>query len=84
MISEEVMSTEDILRDIASLPPEAQRQVADFIAFLLSRYGRSQLPESPESSHPATDNFIGMWRDRADLQDSSAWVRNIRKREWGE
>lgn len=78
------MSTEDILRDFASLPPEAQRQVADFITFLLSRYGRTRLPENSESSHPATDNFIGMWRDRVDLQDSGAWVRSIRKREWGD
>jgi hypothetical protein len=78
------MSTEDILRDVASLPPEAQRQVADFIAFLLSRYGHSRPPENAESSHPTTDNFIGMWRDRVDLQDSTEWVRLMRQREWGE
>jgi hypothetical protein len=78
------MSTEDILQDFATLPPEAQRQVADFIAFLLARYGRSRLSENPESFCPPTDTFIGMWRDRSDLQDSSAWVRSIRNREWGE
>jgi len=77
------MTTEEILRDFASLPPEAQRQVADFIAFLLSRYGPDQLTENSEDS-PATDTFIGMWRDRADLQDSDVWVRSVRKREWGE
>jgi hypothetical protein len=82
MISEEIMSTEDILRDIASLPPEAQRQVADFIALLLSRYARSKSPEHSDSSHPATDNFIGMWQDRVDLQNSNAWVRMVREREW--
>ena len=42
MALEKVMSTEDILQDLVSLPPEAQRQVADFIAFLLVRYGRSR------------------------------------------
>ena len=77
------MTTEDILRDFASLPPEAQRLVADFITFLLLRYGPYQLTENPEAS-PATDTFIGMWQGRVDLQDSSAWVRSIRKREWGE
>ena len=77
------MSTEEILRDFDSLPPEAQRLVADFITFLLLRYGPYRLTENPEAS-PPTDTFIGMWRDRADLRDSSAWVRGTRKREWGE
>lgn len=84
MVAEEDMSKEDILHDFASLPPEAQRQVADFIAFLLSRYGRARLPENPESFYPPTDTFIGMWQDHVELQDSTAWVRSIRNREWGE
>jgi len=78
------MNKEDILQDFASLPPEAQRQVADFIAFLLSRYRLARLPDSPESFYPPTDTFIGMWQDRSELQDSNAWVRSIRNREWGE
>jgi hypothetical protein len=23
-----------------------------------------------------------MWRDREDMQDSTAWVRSLRQREW--
>ena len=76
------MNREDILRDLASLPPEAQRQVADFIAILLVRYGSRSTAEPSESSHAATDDFIGMWSDRVDLEDSSAWVRATREREW--
>lgn len=26
--------------------------------------------------------FIGMWRDREDMADSSEWVRKVRQREW--
>ena len=26
--------------------------------------------------------FIGMWRDREDMQDSGAWVRRVRESEW--
>jgi hypothetical protein len=26
--------------------------------------------------------FIGMWRDRDEMQDSTAYVRELRKREW--
>jgi AbrB family looped-hinge helix DNA binding protein len=26
--------------------------------------------------------FVGMWRDREDMEDSSEWVRASRQREW--
>ena len=26
--------------------------------------------------------FIGMWKDREDLADSSKWVRQLRQNEW--
>lgn len=75
------MTHEEILREIASLPPEGQRQVIDFIAFVRQRYGRSQLSERSVSSL-STEGFIGIWQDRKDLKDSSAWVRRIRESEW--
>jgi hypothetical protein len=31
----------------------------------------------------AKEPFVGMWRNRADMKDSNAWVRNLREREWG-
>ncbi len=76
------MTHEEILREIASLPPEGQRQVLNYIAFLHQRYGRLNRIEEPETSELAKDRFIGMWRDREDMQDSSAWVRNSREHEW--
>ena len=76
------MTHEEILRELAALPPEGQRQVADFIALLRERYERSQPSEQSVASDLAQDSFIGMWRDREDMRDSSAWVRNVREREW--
>lgn len=29
-----------------------------------------------------TNSFIGMWRDREEMQDSTQWVRAIRQQEW--
>ena len=75
------MTHEEFLRELASLPPEGQRQVADFIALLRERYAHSQSLE-PITSNLSQDSFIGMWRDREDMQDSSAWVRNLREHEW--
>lgn len=76
------MTQEDFFKEFDSLPPEGQRQVASFIAFLRERYRRSESSEEPETSSLAQESFIGMWRDREDMQDSSVWVRNLREREW--
>jgi hypothetical protein len=29
------------------------------------------------------DPFIGIWKDREDMKDSSKWLRSVRKSEWG-
>lgn len=40
------MEATNLIRDIGSLPPEAQRQVSDFVAFLKLRYPVVVSPES--------------------------------------
>ncbi|MBL8186652.1 MAG: hypothetical protein JNK38_01520 [Acidobacteria bacterium] len=76
------MTNEEILREINSLPPEGQRLLESVLASLRQLYSRS-----PSSIQPATDirseSFIGMWRDRDDMSNSSEWVRKLRESEWG-
>ena len=75
------MALSRIVQDINSLPPEAQKQVADFVAFLQERYSpvpvkkirRAKLTKEP---------FIGMWKDRAEMKDSVEWVRRVRREQW--
>lgn len=68
--------------DYSSLPADAQREAADFIAFLRQKY---EIPRTARQRRPlAEEPVIGMWRDRRDLEDSTAWVREARTREWGE
>jgi len=76
------MGTASIAREIASLPPEAQKQILDFMAFLKTRY--LVVPSTVSAKQPKLDEepFIGMWQTRQDMQDSSSWVRNLRKCEW--
>jgi len=76
------MNQQKLLQDVASLPPIAQQEAMDFIAFLKQRYIRNPLPKN---RLPAMENepFIGMWKNRANMLDSSAWVRNLRQKEWG-
>jgi len=78
----ENMEAANIVREIASLPPEAQRQVMDFVAFLKARYPTTQPVRKTRRTKLANEPFIGMWRDREDMQDSTAWVRSLRQREW--
>jgi hypothetical protein len=76
------MTNEDILRDIVSLPPEGQRLVADFVAFLHQRYGTLTSLEKDEPTDLLEEAFIGMWQDRDDMLDSTSWVRQSRESEW--
>jgi Protein of unknown function (DUF2281) len=77
------MEQEKIFDDISNLPPEAQRQVVDFIAFLRTRYKRSDEEKQTKRINLANESFIGIWKDREDMNNSSTWVRNVRKAEWG-
>lgn len=79
MKSEEI---EEILSKFADLPQEAQQEVANFISFLYERYRRSPKPQRVQKRKLTQEEFIGIWKDRPDMQDSTSWVRNTRKKEW--
>ena len=40
---------------------------------LSTQIDQSNLQEEP---------FVGMWKDREDMEDSSQWVRQVRQQEW--
>lgn len=70
---------EALAQAVLSLLPE-ERQRFDQIL--------PQKPISPEKTHLTglnLDNqpFVGMWKDREDMQDSTHWVRNLRQQQWG-
>ena len=52
------------------------------LAFLKARYSSTPTTEKAKRTKLADDPFIGMWRTRKDMQDSTAWVRSQRQREW--
>jgi hypothetical protein len=76
------MDQDQLWRELKSLPPSAQREVMDFIAFLRERYKPFSQDNKSRKTNLADEPFLGMWRNRKDLADSSTWVRNTRKREW--
>jgi hypothetical protein len=76
------MNQKTIWQGLSSLPPEAQQQVMDFIAFLQTRYTAARPRKPLKPARLAQEDFVGMWRQREDLQDSTAWVRRERATEW--
>ena len=64
-----------------ALPPEAKRQVIDFMAFLEQRYRGSRLRPRPQKDLRSYA-FVGLWQKREAMQDSSGWVRELRRKEW--
>ncbi|MBK8454523.1 MAG: DUF2281 domain-containing protein [Thiofilum sp.] len=78
------MNTQTVMERFSSLPPDAQQQVADFIDFMKGRYQTAK-PTKKKVARVALaqEAFIGMWCERKDMQDSSRWVRELRRKEWG-
>ena len=79
------MTAAQIARQVVALPQDSQRLVLDMIAAL------KPMPVSakPAWSAPKSkltplnkERFVGMWRNRAEMRDSAAWVRSVREREW--
>ena len=35
-----------------------------------------------DQSNLQDEPFVGMWKEREDMEDSSQWVRQIRQQEW--
>jgi len=78
------MMHQKLLDEYIALPADAQHQVADFIDFLRQRYKKDQTDQKAHQTDLESQPFVGMWRNRQELSNSSNWVRNIRKSEWGE
>lgn len=76
------MEQQKLLQELAALPPEGRRQVESLVRFLKKRYARSNSGRTAKRPPLRDEKFVGMWKDRADLKDSSAWVRSLRKSEW--
>ena len=76
------MKQEKVWREFMALSPELQQQVIDFIAFLRTRYMATSVTKTAARTKLKNESFIGMWRNRQHLHDSTGWVREIRQREW--
>ena len=53
----------------------------EFITFLHIRY-QYCTSITPEKTAFCSEPFVGMWKDREEMQDSTAYVKKLRHQEW--
>lgn len=73
------MTEQEIWSRFTALPADAQQQVAELISFLHAHLG-AEIEAQPEQAEAQA--FFGIWQGRKDLGESSAWVRELREKEW--
>jgi hypothetical protein len=76
------MQAEQLWSDFAALPTDAQQQVIELITRLRSSLQAPETPQPSKRSSLRDEPFVGMWKNRADMEDSSEWVRELRRKEW--
>ena len=77
------MSEKELIKRIKKLPSEAQKEAADFVEFLSQKYIQQPKDSSSSQENSILESpFRGMWKDREDMQDSTKWVRELRKSRW--
>lgn len=79
------MSEKELIKQLKKLPSEAQKEAADFVEFLSKKYLQpSGETDSSKKNSILKSSFRGMWKDRVDMQDSTKWVRELRKSRFSE
>jgi len=77
------MSEKELIKRIKKLPSEAQQEAADFVEYLSQKYIQQPIDSnSTKKKSILESSFRGMWKDREDMQDSTKWVRELRKSRW--
>lgn len=75
------MSEKAVIDKFDQLPPEAKKEAGDFVQFLYEQYVKKEKDKSTKK--PLSEyGFVGMWKDRTDMADSTAWVRKQRQSQW--
>ena len=76
------MDQMQILQEFNALPPEAQKLVADLVALLGKESRQSKASRKKNAGTLLDEKFIGLWKDRDDMRDSSTYIRDLRQTEW--
>ena len=76
------MTPAQLMENFNTLPDDAQRRVVELVELLAKQNLRSKPTHKNRVAALADEKFIGIWKDRIDIEDSNAYVREVRKSEW--
>ncbi|MGD8795060.1 MAG: hypothetical protein PVF47_21100 [Anaerolineae bacterium] len=70
-----------VLDELRELEPEQWFQVLDFIGYLKHRTAQEPRPQKHEMTGRdlLESGLVGLWADRTDIGDSSAFARELRQ-----
>ncbi len=74
-----IESLDQVISQLQQLPEAEQKRIAQIILREIEKqkskanYSLFSLENQP---------FVGMWKDRAEMQNSSEWVRQLRQEQW--
>jgi len=75
------MTLAEVLKCASALPKEKQEELSDFVEFLLPR--AEAKPSATERTEIDLQTpYFGVWADRPEMNDSSAYVNSLRQSEW--
>ncbi|HAC15782.1 MAG TPA: hypothetical protein DCE78_07540 [Bacteroidetes bacterium] len=77
------MSEKELIKQLKNLPIEAQQEAVDFVEFLSIKYLQKVQNEVTMNKKSILESsFRGIWKDRTDLEESTKWIRKLRKSRW--
>jgi hypothetical protein len=73
---------DSLTRQIEELPPAARKLVREFVGVLRKQYRLGKPTGRAKSASQKDSKFFGMWKDRPEMADSVAYVRELRRQQW--
>ncbi|AMJ66973.1 hypothetical protein [Hymenobacter sp. PAMC 26628] len=77
------METLQLVKEIEGLPDEAKQEVEALVLALKLRYSRQTPLTQEELIGWADPEVFGMYADREDMRDSTAYISKLRQEQWG-
>jgi mRNA-degrading endonuclease RelE of RelBE toxin-antitoxin system len=77
-----ILSEITVSKKIKRLPPAARKQAQDFIDFLYQKYASEPRKKPSDKQRISDSPIFGMWKLKEEMEDSTEWVRNVRKSQW--
>ncbi|MFN2807572.1 hypothetical protein, partial [Escherichia coli] len=77
------MTTEErAIAVLKTLSIEKQQVALEFLEFLQAKSEARENSKASLSELLRDPEIVGMWSDRPEMEDSTEWVRQLRRREW--